>query len=174
MSLTRRRVCGSIDHDVHRLLHPSPSPAPRTTAHTSRPFCATTTLERGPSKSSVALAREGGLASSFRTKKLAGDIIKQAQPYPLSMWGANSWTQVQIVKMGVPGSLGRDAIEYMFFGQLYQESPKMRVDFWVDERGKWSPSRGQEAEGRRQRAEGRSCEDFITSYVLRWGVNPHY
>lgn len=162
MSLTRRRICGTIYHDVHSLLHPSPSPAPRSTAHTSRPFCTTIALERGPSKSSVALAREGGLASSFRTKKLAGDIVKQAQPYPLSMWGTNSWTQVQMVKMGVPANLGREVIESMFFGQLYQESPKMRADFWVEERGKWSPGRGQVLRGR------------YNAICFKMAVNPYY
>lgn len=143
MSLNWRRIYLTIHHDARTLLLPSPSPVPRTIAHMTWSFSTTTSLDRGPSKSSAALARESGKASSFRTKKLADDIVKQAQPYPLSIWGATSWTQMQMVKMGIPSHLGQEAIEFMFYGQLHQESPKARADFWLEKYGKWSPSRAQ-------------------------------
>jgi hypothetical protein len=52
---------------------------------------------------------------------------------------------MQLVKMGVPRDFGRDAIEFMFYGQLHHENAKARADFWQQNRGTSSPSRAQRA-----------------------------
>ena len=72
---------------------------------------------------------------------------------------------MQLVKMGVPRDFGRDAIEFMFYGQLHDESAKARADFWQENRGTSSPSRAQRA------PLGPRHYRFICPQT---GVNPHY
>ena len=50
-----------------------------------------------------------------------------------------------MVKMGIPDGLRGEAIEFMFYGQVHQESPATRVDYWRRKLGKLSPSKAQKA-----------------------------
>lgn len=102
-------------------------------------------LSNTPNLSASCLPRAGstikkqqGEASSFRTKKLAKGLIDQSEPWPMSIWGNRSWAQTQMVKMGIPVNLRWDVLEFMFHGQVHQESPKMRAEWWQEQRGKLS------------------------------------
>ena len=56
----------------------------------------------------------------------------------MSIWGNRSWTQTQMVKMGIPVNLHWDVLGFMFHGQIYQESPKAKAEWWQEQRGKLS------------------------------------
>jgi hypothetical protein len=149
MSIKPTRTCLTAYHNTHILLRTSPSPTRRKNAHIKCPFSTAIPLSYIPVKASVTRQRERGNLSSLRTKKLAHGIIEKGQSYPLSIWSMTSWTQVQMMKMGVPRDLRWSAIEFMFFGQCYQESPKSRTEYWQRDPGKLSPSRVQVLRGRR-------------------------
>jgi hypothetical protein len=121
----------------------------------------------GLAKARSTLRREAGDLSSFRTRKLARGIIDQQESYPASIWGSNSWTQMQMVKMGVPSSSRWDVIEFMFFGQIHQESPKSRAEWWQERYGKFSPREAHRAGP--VDAVRTSCFDIPTT-----GVGLHY
>jgi hypothetical protein len=140
MSIKPRRPCLTIYQHTQTFLRLSPSPTQRTYACPIRPYSTTIRLCRGPPKAGVTLAREKGNLSSFRTKRLADGIIEQGQPYPLSIWDTTSWTQTQMLKMGFPRDLRWNLIQFLFYGQIYQESPKSRAEYWQKERGKLSRS----------------------------------
>ena len=108
-------------------------PAPRTSrALSSTPNLSASCLPRAGST----IRKQQGEASSFRTKKLAKGLIDQSEPWPMSIWGNRSWTQTQMVKMGIPDNLRWEVLGFMFHGQVYQESPKARAEGWQDQRGK--------------------------------------
>ena len=110
-------------------------PAPRT----SRALSSTPNLSasRFPRASST-IKKQQGEASSFRTKKLAKGLIDQSDPWPMSIWGNRSWTQTQMVKIGIPVNLRWDVLGFMFHGQVYQENPKARAEWWQEQHGKLS------------------------------------
>ena len=135
MSTKAPRTCLTIYHRAGTFL--SASLATRSAPRTSRSLSSTPNLSasRLPRARST-IKKQQGEASSFRTKKLAKGLIDQSEPWPMSIWGNRSWTQIQMVKMGIPVDLRRGVLEFMFHGQVYQESPKARADWWQEQRGK--------------------------------------
>ena len=89
-----------------------------------------------PAKAPTTFDKEGGLLSSYRTKTLAKQLIQKRARYPLSITHETSWTQMEMVKMGIPSRVRESCIEFAFFGQVHQESPKARMQFWKDTHGK--------------------------------------
>jgi hypothetical protein len=108
-------------------------PGPRTfRALSSTPNLSASRLPRASST----IKKQQGEASSFRTKKLAQGLIDQSEPWPMSIWGDRSWSQTQMVTMGIPDNLRWDVLGFMFHGQVYQESPKARAEGWQEQHGK--------------------------------------
>ena len=137
MSTKALRPCLTFYHKPCTIFRASLAtrPAPRT----SRELSSTPNLSasRLPRASST-IKKQEGEASSFRTKKLTKGLIDQSESWPMSIWGNGSWTQTQMIKMGIPDNLRWEVLGFMFHGQVYQESPKARAEWWQEQRGKLS------------------------------------
>jgi hypothetical protein len=137
MSPKAPRPCLGFYHTTCTIFRASLAmrPTPRTfRALSSTPNPSASRLPRARST----IKKQQGEASSFRTKKLAKGLIDQSEPWPMSIWGNRSWTQIQMVKMGIPVNLRWEVLGFMFHGQVYQESPKARAEWWQEQRGKLS------------------------------------
>src|SRR2546423_3742580 len=135
MSTKASQNCLSICHNSPTLLRSFP--ASRAHLRAIRTFSIRSSLSgREPPKARTTIQKERGKLTSFRTRQLAKGIIDQKSPYPRSIWGNTSWTQIQMVKMGIPNSVRGQALEFMFYGQVHQESPAFRVDYWKKKFGK--------------------------------------
>ena len=137
MSTKAPRRCLTVYHTTCTIFRTSLAtrPAPRISRSlSSTPNLPASQLPRAGST----IKKQQGEASSFRTKKLAKGLIDQSEPWPMSIWGDRSWTQTQMVKMGIPDNLRREVLGFMFHGQVYQESPKTRAEWWQEQRGKLS------------------------------------
>jgi hypothetical protein len=137
MSTKAPRPCLTFYHKTSTFFRASLAtrPAPRTSrALSSTPNLSASRLPRAGST----IRKQQGEASSFRTKKLAKGLIDQSEPWPMSIWGNRSWTQTQMAKMGIPVNLRWEVFGFMFHGQVHQESPKMRAEWWQEQRGKLS------------------------------------
>jgi hypothetical protein len=116
--------------------------ATRLAPRTSRALSSTPNLSANQlPRASSTIKKQQGEASSFRTKKLAKGLIDQSEPWPMSIWGNRSWTQTQMLKMGIPDNLRWEVLGFMFHGQVYQESPKARAEWWQEQHGKLSRTR---------------------------------
>lgn len=115
---------------------------PQKPTHTIRTLSTTRSLSAKEqyAKAATTLRQERGTLSTFRTRKLANKLIDRGEQLPLSINTEGSWTQMQMVKMGVPRSMRLAVILAMFRGQMDQESPKSRTEWWRKTMGKlaWS------------------------------------